>query len=93
LTISFVDQACFNPVNRAIQHVSSDGAPLMQTLKTLFASTETQAADVPAQQPVELSAESLKLVGGGLPRVGGFGGSSGLVAPDTDSAASLPSAD
>ena len=41
-------------------------------------------------KPTELSAESLKLVGGGLPRVGGLGGSA--VAPDTSTAAAtLPS--
>lgn len=64
----------------------------MQTLKSLFTRTETQAAAVPVQQPVELSAESLKFVGGGLPRVGGFGGTSTIVAPETDPAASLPTA-
>jgi len=63
----------------------------MQTLKTLFARTETQAAAVPAQQPVELAAESLHLVGGGLPRIGGLG-TWGATAPETDAAASLPSA-
>ncbi len=63
----------------------------MQTLKSLFARTETQAADVQVQQPVELSAEALKLVGGGLPRVGGFGGTSTAVTPtDTSDSASLP---
>lgn len=43
----------------------------MQALKSLFSRAQVQAAAVPAQLPVELSAESLKLVGGGLPRVGG----------------------
>jgi hypothetical protein len=42
----------------------------MQALKSLFSRAQVQAvAAVPAQQPVELSPESLKLVGGGLPRV------------------------
>lgn len=43
----------------------------MQALKSLFSRAQAQAAaTVPASQPVELSPESLKLVGGGLPRVG-----------------------
>ncbi len=43
----------------------------MQALKSLFSRAQAQAAvTVSAQQPVELSPESLKLVGGGLPRVG-----------------------
>lgn len=42
----------------------------MQALKSLFSRAQVQAT-VPAQQPVELSPESLKLVGGGLPRVSG----------------------
>ncbi len=43
----------------------------MQALKSLFSRAQVQAvAAVSAQQPVELSPESLKLVGGGLPRVG-----------------------
>ena len=42
----------------------------MQALKSLFSRVQAQvAATLPAQQPVELSPESLKLVGGGLPRV------------------------
>ncbi len=42
----------------------------MQALKSLFSRVQAQvAATVPAQKPVELSSESLKLVGGGLPRV------------------------
>lgn len=42
----------------------------MQALKSLFSRAQVQAAaSLPAQQPVELSPESLKLVGGGLPRV------------------------
>lgn len=42
----------------------------MQALKSLFSRVQTQAAVVPAMtQPTPLSAESLKLVGGGLPRV------------------------
>lgn len=40
----------------------------MQALKSLFSRVQAQAV-VSAQQPVELSPESLKLVGGGLPRV------------------------
>lgn len=64
----------------------------MQSLKSLFSRTETQAAAVPAQQPAELAAASLHLVGGGLPRVGGFGGTSTVVAPtDTSDSAVLPS--
>lgn len=44
----------------------------MQALKSLFSRAQVQAAaTVPAQQPVELSPESLQLVGGGLPRVSG----------------------
>lgn len=43
----------------------------MQALKSLFSRAQVQAAIEPAQQPVELSPESLKLVGGGLPRVSG----------------------
>ncbi len=43
----------------------------MQALKSLFSRAQVQAATtVPAGRPVELSPESLKLVGGGLPRVG-----------------------
>ncbi|MDO9072049.1 MAG: hypothetical protein Q7U73_02195 [Rubrivivax sp.] len=42
----------------------------MQAFKSLFSRTQAPAAaTVSAQQPVELSPESLKLVGGGLPRV------------------------
>lgn len=42
----------------------------MQALKSLFSRAQVQAAAaVPAKQPVELSPESLQLVGGGLPRV------------------------
>ena len=40
----------------------------MQALKSLFSRVQVQAV-TPPQQPVELSPESLKLVGGGLPRV------------------------
>lgn len=65
----------------------------MQALKTLFSRAQTQraAAEAPAQsQPVELSAESLKLVGGGLPRIGGLGGNA--TTPDeTPASATLPS--
>ena len=43
----------------------------MQALKSLFSRAQVQAAAVSAQLPVELSPESLKLVGGGLPRVSG----------------------
>lgn len=42
----------------------------MQAFKSLFSRAQVQAAvAVPAQQPMELAPESLKLVGGGLPRV------------------------
>jgi hypothetical protein len=40
----------------------------MQALKSLFRRAQA-SANVPAQRPVALSPESLKLVGGGLPRV------------------------
>jgi len=47
----------------------------MQALKTLFSRAQAQATVVqplaPSTQPTELSADSLKLVGGGLPRIGG----------------------
>ena len=44
----------------------------MQALKSLFRRRQVQTAVVaPACQLAELSAESLKLVGGGLPRVSG----------------------
>ncbi|MBA4176027.1 MAG: hypothetical protein C0505_05635 [Leptothrix sp. (in: Bacteria)] len=62
----------------------------MQALKSLFTRAQVKAADVtPASTPVELSPESLKLVGGGLPRVSGA--LDGAVASDagTDSE-SLP---
>jgi hypothetical protein len=55
-----------------ISHVLFDGDHPMQAIKSLFSRAQVQAAAaVPAQQPVELSFESLKLVGGGLPRVSG----------------------
>lgn len=42
----------------------------MQALKSLFRRFQAQTeAGEPAAQPVELTPESLKLVGGGLPRV------------------------
>lgn len=47
----------------------------MQALKSLFTRAQAQRAVVLPQvqtaQPTELSADSLKLVGGGLPRIGG----------------------
>lgn len=70
----------------------------MQAFKNLFARTQVQAAaatsaEVPAApaQPTELSPEALALVGGGLPRVGGLGGSSAAL-PVADSSSTLPSA-
>lgn len=41
----------------------------MQALKSLFSRTPAPQAAAPVQQPTELSADSLKLVAGGLPRV------------------------
>ncbi len=41
----------------------------MQALKSLFSRAQSQVAAASAKQPLELSPESLKLVGGGLPRV------------------------
>ena len=41
----------------------------MQALKSLFAARQAQVA-TPSRQLVELSAEALKQVAGGLPRVG-----------------------
>ena len=66
----------------------------MQSLKSLFNCAQAQRAAVLPQaqitKPTELSAESLKLVGGGLPRVGGLGGWS--TTPDTGAASiTLPS--
>ena len=66
----------------------------MQALKSLFARAQAQRAVVLPQaqttRPTELSVDSLKLVGGGLPRVGGLGGSA--TSPDAGStAATLPS--
>jgi hypothetical protein len=44
----------------------------MQALKSLFRRTQVQAAAAAQRSlPVELSPQSLKLVGGGLPRVSG----------------------
>ncbi len=44
----------------------------MQALKSLFSRRQVQTTVAASErQPVELSAESLKLVGGGLPRVSG----------------------
>lgn len=60
----------------------------MQALKSLFTRAQDQRAMVVPQaqtaQPTELSADSLKLVGGGLPRIGG--GSSAVA----DSTTTLP---
>ena len=66
----------------------------MQALKTLFSRAQAQRAVVQplaqTTQPTELAAESLTLVGGGLPRVGGLGGWG--TTPDTGEApATLPS--
>lgn len=59
----------------------------MQALKSLFSRAQVQAAAiVPAQQPAELSPESLKLVGGGLPRVG-------RAVPDTMTSSAVTDAD
>lgn len=41
----------------------------MQALKNLFSRTQAPQAAAPVQQPTELSADSLKQVAGGLPRV------------------------
>jgi len=74
-----------------ISHVFFDGEHPMQALKSLFSRAQVQAAaTVPAQQPVVLSPESLKLVGGGLPRVGGAAAkvgetSSAIIGGDEDS--------
>jgi hypothetical protein len=59
---------CSNRSSRVISHVFFDGVHAMQALKSLFSRVQAQPV-TPAQQPVELSPESLKLVGGGLPRV------------------------
>ena len=66
----------------------------MQAFKSPFTRAQAQRAVAlpPAQttRPSELSADSLKLVGGGLPRVGGLGGWG--TTPETGSAtATLPS--
>ena len=66
----------------------------MQAFKSLFTRAQAQRAVAlpPAQatQPTEMSAESLTLVSGGLPRVGGLGGWG--TTPETGSAAAtLPS--
>ena len=66
----------------------------MQAFKSLFTRAQAQgAAALPQAEtthPAELSADSLKLVGGGLPRVGGLGG--WATTPDTGEApATLPS--
>ncbi len=68
----------------------------MQALKNLFKRPQVQAAAALAQaapsQPTELTPEALALVGGGLPRVGGLGGSSVALPPAEDSATALPNA-
>lgn len=65
----------------------------MQALKSLFSRAQAQRAavlpGVQTAQPTELSADCLKLVGGGLPRIGG-GSSVGTETPTTSSA-TLPS--
>ncbi len=42
----------------------------MQSLQSLFSRRQTAQTAVSVKQPVVLSADMLKLVGGGLPRVG-----------------------
>ena len=63
----------------------------MQALKSLFTRAQApRAAARPhakATQPTELSADSLKLVGGGIPRIGG----GGAAPTETPSSTSLPS--
>jgi hypothetical protein len=63
----------------------------MQALKSLFTRAQAQRAVVLPQvqtaQPTELSADSLKLVGGGLPRIGG----GAEVPPVTTTSMTLPS--
>jgi hypothetical protein len=41
----------------------------MQALKSFFSRTQAPQAAAHVQQPAELSADSLKLVAGGMPRV------------------------
>ncbi|RVU49448.1 hypothetical protein [Rubrivivax rivuli] len=70
----------------------------MQAFKNLFARTQVQAAaatsgavqTTPAQ-PTELTPEAMALVGGGLPRVGGLGGSSVALPPAESSVTTQPS--
>lgn len=63
----------------------------MQALKSLFARAQAQRAVVPPHaqtaQPTELSVDSLKLVGGGLPRIGG----GNELPPETITSTQLPS--
>ena len=63
----------------------------MQALKSLFSRVQAQRAVVVPEaqtaQPIELSAESLKLVGGGLPRIGG----GATVPTEASTSTSLPS--
>lgn len=66
----------------------------MQALKSLFTRAQAQRVTVlpqaQAAMPTELSAESLKLVGGGLPRIGG-GSSVGVEETTSAASAALPS--
>jgi hypothetical protein len=71
----------------------------MQAFKNLFARTQVQAAAASSDvaqtapsQPTELTPEALALVGGGLPRVGGLGGSSVALPTAESSATALPNA-
>lgn len=48
----------------------------MQSLKNLFSRTPSPKSAEPVQQPTELTAESLKQVSGGLPRVSEVAGQS-----------------
>ncbi len=71
----------------------------MQALKNLFIRTQVQAAAAASgaaqttpSQPTELTPEALALVGGGLPRIGGYGSSSVALPPAENAATTLPSA-
>ena len=71
----------------------------MQAFKNLFVRTQVQAAAAASSaaqttpsQPTELTPEALALVGGGLPRVGGLGGSSVALPPAESTATTLPNA-
>lgn len=65
----------------------------MQALKNLFTRPQVQAAaEAAPSQPTELTPEALALVGGGLPRIGGFGSGAVALPPAADSATTLPKA-